>query len=141
VEKDEIRSAKKKIPFMALGDYKVVLYGFDGFLDTPQIFVRDNILALGTEEKIVIMLLLRKSRKDSCSEPQEIYDFGLPGGLSSLGRGTDGPFLDVTSGPYQHGFPVTREPFMRYMNIKKTMISTTLDHLRGTHQPSCLILN
>jgi hypothetical protein len=39
--------SERKIPFMALADYDVAPYGFNDFIDVPQIFCSNGILGLG----------------------------------------------------------------------------------------------
>jgi hypothetical protein len=38
---------ERKIPFMALADYEVAPYGFNDFIDAPQLFSSNGILGLG----------------------------------------------------------------------------------------------
>jgi hypothetical protein len=37
----------RKVPFMALADYEVAPYGFNDFIDAPQLFSSNGILGLG----------------------------------------------------------------------------------------------
>lgn len=39
--------SERKIPFMALADYEVAPYGFNDFMDAPQLFSSNGILGLG----------------------------------------------------------------------------------------------
>jgi hypothetical protein len=39
--------SERKIPFMALADYEVAPYGFNDFIDAPQLFSSNGILGLG----------------------------------------------------------------------------------------------
>jgi hypothetical protein len=39
--------SERKVPFMALADYEVAPYGFNDFIDAPQLFSSNGILGLG----------------------------------------------------------------------------------------------
>ena len=39
--------SERKVPFMALADYEVAPYGFNDFIDAPQLFSSNRILGLG----------------------------------------------------------------------------------------------